>query len=97
MKSKRISFSISGFFRSFKNLRAINNLSADQRNIVFYSESGQDWHHFEKIIAKLLKMSKIVCYITSDSKDPGLDLQKPALSFFLHSRRFLADFSFSIP
>lgn len=94
MKSKRATFSLSGFFRSFKNHRAISNLSADQRHIVFYSESGQDWHHFEKIIAKLLEMSKNVCYITSDSKDPGLDLQNPNYHSFYIQEGFWLIFLF---
>jgi YidC/Oxa1 family membrane protein insertase len=62
------------FLRSFRNYRAFYKLTPDQRNIVFYSESGQDWHHFEKIIKKLLSLSKIVCYVTSDPDDPGLKL-----------------------
>ena len=84
MKSKKGSFAISNIFRSFINYRAFNKLTPDKRNIVFYSESGQDWHHFEKTISTLLLMSKQVCYITSDRKDPGLSLENPLFkSFFI--------------
>jgi YidC/Oxa1 family membrane protein insertase len=88
MKSKKGSFSISNFFRSFASYRAFNKLTPDQRNIVFYSESGQDWHHFEKTIRALLSMSKQVCYITSDSKDPGLSLVDPHFKPFFISEGF---------
>lgn len=63
------------FFRSLSNYKAFNRLSPDERNIVFYSESGQDWHHFQKIINHLLSHSKKVCYISSDANDPGLSLK----------------------
>jgi YidC/Oxa1 family membrane protein insertase len=51
-----------------------------QRNIVFYSESGQDWHHFQPIIQNLIDMSYNVCYVSSDENDPGLSLVSPAFS-----------------
>jgi hypothetical protein len=88
MKSKKGSFSISNFFRSFTSFRAFNKLTPDQRNIVFYSESGQDWHHFEKTIKSLLTMSKQVCYVTSDRKDPGLALANPLFKPFFIGEGF---------
>ncbi len=65
-----VSFNL--FLKSFQNYRAFNRLTPDQRNIVVYSESGQDWHHFQKIIEELLSNSRAVCYISSDPLDPGL-------------------------
>ncbi|MDO5577381.1 MAG: CDP-glycerol glycerophosphotransferase family protein, partial [Fibrobacter sp.] len=47
-----------------------------------YSESGQDWHHFEKIVKKLLSMSRKVCYLTSDPADPGLSLNNDLYKAF---------------
>jgi YidC/Oxa1 family membrane protein insertase len=72
MKKKCPPFSIAGFFLSYKNYRFFNKLLPDQRNSVFYSEGGQDWHHFKRIIESLLAMSREVCYVTSDRNDPGL-------------------------
>jgi YidC/Oxa1 family membrane protein insertase len=69
--------SLSLFFKSFQNYRAFNKLTDDQRNIVVYSESGQDWHHFRKIIEELLSNSRSVCYISSDPLDPGLSKKHP--------------------
>lgn len=88
MKRKKGTFSISNFFRSFTSYRTYNKLTPDQRNIVFYSESGQDWHHFEKTINALLSMSRHVCYITSDSKDPGLTLKNPQFKAFFIGEGF---------
>lgn len=73
MKQNLLS-SIGLFYRSYKSNKAFNKLTPDQRNIVFYSESGQDWHHFEKLIKELLSMFRQVCYVTSDPSDPGLSL-----------------------
>lgn len=88
MKSKKGSFSFSNFFHSFTSYRAFNKLTPDQRNIVFYSESGQDWHHFENTIRSLLVMSKQVCYITSDRNDPGLSLVNPLFKPFFIGEGF---------
>lgn len=65
------------FISSYNNYRHFYRLSADQRNITIYSESGQDWHHFKRIIATLLdKEDKQVCYITSDISDPGMTFSR---------------------
>lgn len=46
------------------------------RNIVIYSESGQDWHYFEPLIAVLNDdLQHKVTYVTSDLNDPGLNRQ----------------------
>ena len=39
-----------------------------------YSESGQDWHHFERIIQLLTSRGERISYLTSDIDDPGLKL-----------------------
>lgn len=80
--------SIRLFFQSFSNYQAFNKLTADERNIVFYSESGQDWHHFENIIKELLSHSKDVCYITSDPSDPGLTLKHDRYKAFFIKEGF---------
>ncbi len=75
MKRKRLSFSLTRFLKSFHNYRLFYSLSPDERNIVFYSESSQDWHVFKPIIERLLSTSKNVCYVTSDTTDDGLALK----------------------
>ena len=60
-------------FKAFSGWRRYRNLSADWRNIVIYSESGQDWHYFEPLIAVLNRdLHRTLTYITSDQHDPGL-------------------------
>lgn len=70
------------FYRSYQNYKAFNRLTPDERNIVVYSESGQDWHHFQKIIDQILIKSKPVCYISSDPSDPGLHLKHSLFKSF---------------
>jgi len=49
------------------------NLPWEWRNLVFYSESGQDWHQFASLIELLnVQLGRKVCYVTSDPEDKGL-------------------------
>ncbi len=65
-----------GLLKAWFGWRRYRKLSADWRNIVFYSESGQDWHYYEALIAVLnTELHHKVTYITSDQDDPGLGLQ----------------------
>ncbi len=55
-------------------LRRFRRLPPEDRRIVFYSESGQDWHHFEPVIRELTdRIGTDLCYVTSDPQDPGLE------------------------
>jgi CDP-glycerol glycerophosphotransferase (TagB/SpsB family) len=94
MKKKRSSFNIADFFKSFSSYRCFYKLSADKRNIVFYSESGQDWHVFKHIIDRLLSLSKTVCYVTSDKNDEGLTLNHPGYNAFFIQEGFLQIYFF---
>lgn len=62
----------------FKGWRAYRKLPHEWRQIVFYSESGQDWHHFEPLINELTgSLGRRVTYVTSDPQDPGLSRVNP--------------------
>ena len=62
----------------WRALRAFKALPDEQRRIVVYSESGQDWHHFEPVIAELTgRLGRHVCYLSSDPGDPGLTADDP--------------------
>jgi YidC/Oxa1 family membrane protein insertase len=62
-----------GFLNAWSGWRRYRQLSPDWQNIVFYSESGQDWHYFEPLIEALnVESRKKVTFITSDTSDPGL-------------------------
>jgi hypothetical protein len=61
------------FFSALRAWRDFKRLPAAWRNIVFYSESGQDWHQFAGLIEQLNgPLRRKVCYVTSDPGDPGL-------------------------
>jgi len=60
-------------FQAWSGWRRYRKLSADWRNIVIYSESGQDWHYFEPLVELLnAELQKKVTYVTSDVTDAGL-------------------------
>ena len=60
--------------QAWSGWRSYRKLPADWRNIVIYSESGQDWHYFELLVKSLNeKLQKKVTYVTSDITDPGMD------------------------
>ena len=65
-----------GLLKTWSAWRAYRKLPADWRNIVIYSESGQDWHYFSGLIEVLNgSLQRKVIYITSDETDPGLERQ----------------------
>jgi CDP-glycerol glycerophosphotransferase (TagB/SpsB family) len=60
-------------FSGWKGWRQFKKLPWDWRNIVVYSESGQDWHQFSGLIEQLNgPLGRKTCYVTSDAADPGL-------------------------
>jgi YidC/Oxa1 family membrane protein insertase len=64
------------FFETWRQYRRFRRLPRESRAIVFYSESRQDWHHFEPIVERLTgELGRTVCYVSSDPGDPGLSLR----------------------
>jgi YidC/Oxa1 family membrane protein insertase len=60
-------------FSGWRGWRQFKKLPWEWRNIVIYSESGQDWHQFSGLIAYLNQdLGCKTCYVTSDKSDPGL-------------------------
>lgn len=65
-----------GMFQAWSGWRSYRKLSADWRNIVIFSESGQDWHYFAPLVEVLnTDLHKKVTYIAADDTDPGLSRQ----------------------
>lgn len=63
-------------FSGWNGWRSFRKLPWEWRNIVFFSESGQDWHQFSGLIGELNEnLRRKVTYVTSDSTDPGLSRQ----------------------
>ena len=65
-------------FSGWKGWRQFKKLPWDWRNIVVYSETGQDWHQFAGLIEHLNgPLGCKTCYVTSDPADPGLGREHP--------------------
>ena len=63
-------------FKGWSEWRQYRKLPADWRNIVIYSESGQDWHYFEPLVSALNdELNHKVTYVSSDPNDMGLERQ----------------------
>jgi YidC/Oxa1 family membrane protein insertase len=61
------------FFSGWKGWRQFKKLPWEWRNVVVYSESGQDWHQFSGLMEELNGPLGIkTTYVTSDASDPGL-------------------------
>jgi hypothetical protein len=72
-----------GFFKFWRDYRAFKSLPRDQRRLVFYSESAQDWHHIETIIHRLTdENQQSLCYVASDETDEGLKQSNPLIRPF---------------
>lgn len=64
------------FLSGWKAWRTFRSLPWEWRELVFYAETGQDWHQFSGLIADLNnRLKRKVCYVTSDRNDPGLVYQ----------------------
>ena len=72
-----------GFFRHWRDYRAFKRLPPEDRNLVVYSESRQDWHHHVQVIEELTgRHGRRLCYVASDPDDPGLDRDDPNILGF---------------
>ena len=74
-----------GFGGEWKELKKINNLSDEQRSIVFYAENKASMNHFRLLISELTKKRNLqICYVTSVKNDPLLsDDNENILAFFI--------------
>src|SRR5262245_26564573 len=69
--------------RAWRELRRFRNLDPAQRNLVFYSEGRQDWHHFAPILERLTQEhGRSVCYVSSDASDFAFAESDPRLLCF---------------
>ena len=71
---------LSRFFAQWRQYRAFKRLSRDQRTIVVFAESHQDWHHHATVIDELTgRLGRTICYVASDYVDPGLHQDNPRI------------------
>ena len=79
-----------GFFRSWRLYRQFKKVPRSEKSILFYAESGQDWHHFAPIIHHLTEhLGERVCYVSSDPDDPVFSQKNERItSFFMREGLF---------
>jgi CDP-glycerol glycerophosphotransferase (TagB/SpsB family) len=86
---------IGAFYSHIQNVIRFNQLPADQRRLVFYSEGKNYWSYLKGIILELLETSDIpICYISSGADDPGLELKHPNLRVFKIDEGFVRNWLF---
>ncbi|MCC7489509.1 MAG: CDP-glycerol--glycerophosphate glycerophosphotransferase [Gammaproteobacteria bacterium] len=74
---------MAGLLREWREYRRFGRQPRSARRIVLYSESGQDWHHFQPIVAHLTGvLGESICYVSSDPADPGLHQADPRIAGF---------------
>src|SRR5438093_10453684 len=70
-------------WQDWREYRRFQKLSSSDRNIVFYSESHQDWHHLQPLIEFLIdRLSRTVCHVTSEQVAPVPSVSRPGLHAF---------------
>ena len=64
-------------------LSRFNNLNAKDKRIVFYSEGPAYWVHLEPLVRSLVEDHGVaLCYLSSNSRDPGLFYPSPLVKGF---------------
>ena len=81
-------------WEDWKSYRAFQKLPPRDRNIVFYSETSQDWHHLQPLIDFLIeRLSRRVCHVTSEPTVPVPSASgEGALAFRIRPGAFLTWF-----
>jgi YidC/Oxa1 family membrane protein insertase len=70
-------------WQDWSNYRRFQKLPPADRNIVFYSETHQDWHHLQPLIDFLTeRLSRTVCHVTSEPTAPLLPDSRAGLHTF---------------
>lgn len=81
---------MNNFLKALCGYRSFKNANDSDKELVFYSESGQDWHHFRPLIEGMLdNYEHKIAYVSSDPNDPGLRLKDNKLTtYFIGSGVF---------
>lgn len=61
----------SAYFIMGKKYKGVNDFTGQ---LVFYSEGANYWNVFKPVVEQFIKSKQKFVYLTSDEKDPGLDL-----------------------
>jgi len=75
---------------------AFRQLSEEERGIVVYSENRNYWVHLEPIVQELLADKGVkFCYVSSNSDDPGLEIDSSNCRIFEIGSGVIRDYFFS--
>ena len=70
-------------WQDWSNYRRFQKLPPRERNIVFYSETHQDWHHLQPLIDFLTeRLTRTVCHVTSEPTAPLPAVSRAGLHTF---------------
>jgi len=73
-------------FQTFKNLYSVYKIAGylnENPSVIFYSEGKNYWVHLEGLLGEFLNISDVkVCFLSSASDDPGLELKHKQLTCF---------------
>ena len=68
---------------AWQEYRKYKKLTPAEKRILIFSESYQDWHHFEPLLTGLTtELNQEICYVASDPSDPGLATGHPLIHAF---------------
>jgi YidC/Oxa1 family membrane protein insertase len=75
-----LTHALGALLRHWSDYRRFRRTSRESRRIVVYSESAQDWHHFQPVLRYLTgTLGLTLCYVSSEERDPGLHQHDPRL------------------
>ncbi len=70
-------------WEDWQDYRRFRKLPPRDRNIVFYSETHQDWHHLQPLIDFLVeRLGRTLCHVTSERTVPLPSVSRPGLHGF---------------
>ena len=78
------------FFSDFKNLSKFFDIQDFSNQVVFYSETSNDWQHLSEIIKTLIRKTTFkILYVCSDKKDLGLSFESENFYPYLIKNQYL--------
>ncbi len=86
---------MNNLINSFKNLRKLNKLDNEFRNVIFFSESNNYSFFFKPLVYLLLKKNIKITYVTADNNDLFLSYKNQNLKTICISNFFLLQYFFS--
>lgn len=83
-------------FQAIRDLITFFTLPKNRCSITFYSEGKSYWPHLQDLVFQTLNQNKNleICYVSSDLKDPGLEIDHPRINKFFIGSGHLRNYFF---